>query len=108
MSPSLLLRQARHSAHMTQAELAARLGVSQPVVARLEGPSSNPTWDTLVRALRATGHDLVLTRRPAVKLDMDQLRERLAMTPAERLRTFERSQHDLERLKTSARRRGRA
>lgn len=85
---------------MTQNELAASMGVSQPVVARLEGPTANPTFATLERALRATGHTLKLARRPAelVDHDLDQLRERLAMTPNERLSVFTRSQQNLAGL----------
>jgi transcriptional regulator with XRE-family HTH domain len=92
---------------MTQAELALRLGITQPVVARLERQNANPTWETLVRALRATGHGLELTplSKSAAKLDLDQLRERLALSPGERLRTFQASQQSLERLKARARRR---
>jgi transcriptional regulator with XRE-family HTH domain len=100
-----LLREARRSAGLTQAQLAARLGSTQPVVARLERPDSNPTWRTLVRALHATGHDVKLVRRPAMgSLDLGQLRERLALTPAERLWLFERSQQRMLRLAARARR----
>ena len=108
MTSSQLVRQARRSAGLTQAELAVRLGVSQPVVARLEGWRSNPTWETLVRALRATGHEIELARRPppVVELDLGQLRERLALTPAERLRAFQRSQANLVHLRASAQPRG--
>ena len=65
MSASALIRQARAAAGLTQAELGARLGVSQPVIARLESATSNPTYATLERALRATGHGLALAGRPA-------------------------------------------
>jgi transcriptional regulator with XRE-family HTH domain len=94
---------------MTQAGLAARLGVSQPVIARLERPNANPTWETLVRALRATGHDVELTRRvaPVVEPDLAQLRERLALSPSERLHLFQGSQRGLLRLQANARRRTR-
>jgi transcriptional regulator with XRE-family HTH domain len=98
-----MLRHARLDAGLTQAALAARLGVSQPIVARLESSGANPTWDTLVRALRATGHDVRLTKRRAVALDEAQLRERLALAPAERLRTFQSSHENLERLRLTAR-----
>src|ERR1700737_4120004 len=107
MSPSALVRQARREAGLTQAELARRVGVSQPEIARLERGNSNPTWDTLVRALRATGHELELGGRPSpAGLDLGQLRERLALTPAERLRVFQASQRNLQRLRARARRRG--
>jgi transcriptional regulator with XRE-family HTH domain len=102
-----MLRHARLDAGLTQAALAARLGVSQPIVARLESSGANPTWATLVRALRATGHDVRLTKRPAVSVDEAQLRERLALAPAERLRTFQSSHENLERLRLTARKRPR-
>jgi transcriptional regulator with XRE-family HTH domain len=89
---------------MTQAELADRLGSAQSNVARLERADANPTWNTLIAALRVTGHDLELVPRRHPQLDLAQLRERLALTPAERLRAFERSQGSLLRLKRSARR----
>jgi len=37
---------------LSQAALARRLGVSQPVVARLEGGEHTPTWETLSRLAR--------------------------------------------------------
>jgi transcriptional regulator with XRE-family HTH domain len=106
MTPAALVRQARESAGLTQAELAERLGTTQPVVARLERRNSNPTWMTLVRALNATGHDLKLApRRPStVPLDIAQLRERLRLTPAERLQAFEESRRNIGRLQAKARR----
>jgi transcriptional regulator with XRE-family HTH domain len=107
MSPSTILRQARREAGLTQAELALRVGVSQPEIARVERGNANPTWDTIVRVLRATGQQLELRPRPAqVELDLGQLRERLALTPAERLRLFQSSQRNLQRLVSRARRRG--
>lgn len=91
---------------MTQAQLAQRLGTSQPAVARLERTDANPTWATLVRALRATGYDVRLMPLdpPRVELDLAQLRERLAMSPVDRLRTFQESQESLRRLAARARR----
>jgi transcriptional regulator with XRE-family HTH domain len=106
MTPATLVRHARESAGLTQAELAERLGTTQPVVARLERRGSNPTWMTLVRALNATGYELELTRRrpSPVPLDLDQLRERLRLSPAERLRAFEESRRNMSRLQAGARR----
>ena len=88
---------------MTQRQLAERLGTSQPVIARLERPRANPTWETFARALRATGHgvQLISLDSSPVPLDLGQLRERLAMTPAARLRTFQVSQESLARLRSS-------
>ena len=89
-NPSSLLRDARTSAGLTQAQLARRLGVSQAAVAKLERPGANPTIDTLEDALWATGHRLTLTapaRKPGV--DESLIRQHLELSPEERLRGLE-------------------
>ena len=48
-----MLKAARLDAGLTQAELAERLGASQPVVARLESGRANPRVATFERALVA-------------------------------------------------------
>ena len=60
MRPDLLIRDARRAAGLTQAELAARLGVSQSAVAKREREGANPTVQTLDRTLRAAGFRLQL------------------------------------------------
>jgi transcriptional regulator with XRE-family HTH domain len=103
VSAGSLLRAARRDAGLTQAQLAERLGWTQPAIARLERPGANPTVATLDRALRATGRRL--TSEPATPdVDETQLIERLRLTPAERLAVFERSQRNLRRLVAGARR----
>lgn len=85
-----LLRDARQRAGLTQAQLAARLGVSQAAVAKLERPGANPTVDTLDRALWATGHQLTFAahpRRPGV--DESLIRRQLELSPADRIRGIE-------------------
>ena len=104
MAASTLVRAARRRADLTQAQLAERAGLSQAEVARLERAGSNPTAATLERLLRATGHRLELRRLDAV--DETQLRERLELTPAERLAAFEASQRNLLSLTRGARRVG--
>ena len=104
MTAAALLRSARTSAGMTQAEVANRLGSAQPTVARLERADANPTWNTLMEALRVTGHDLKLVPRRPAQRDVGQLRERLALTPAQRLRAFARSQRNLLQMQATARR----
>jgi len=54
------LRQARRRAHLTQAALAAKAGVSQQQIARIESPDSNPTVETLEKVARALGARLRL------------------------------------------------
>ena len=46
---------ARQRAGLTQAQVAERMGVKQPVVAKLEGGKSNVSFDTLKRYAHATG-----------------------------------------------------
>jgi transcriptional regulator with XRE-family HTH domain len=103
MSPGLLLRSARLDAGLTQAQLGARLGLSQPAVARLERPEANPTVATLDRALRATGRRLTSELAPP-EIDETQIAERLRLSPAERLAAFQRSQRNLHALLRQARR----
>lgn len=107
MSAATLLREARNAAGLTQVELAARCALSQPVIARLERPGSNPTLASLERVLRGTGHQLQLVREPAPPVvDETQIAERLRLTPAQRLSAFNASQHNLLRLAAGARRVG--
>lgn len=54
----LELRWAREDAHLTQADLARSVGISQQQVAKLEGPDANPTLDTLQRVARGLGRQL--------------------------------------------------
>ena len=92
---------------MTQAELASRAGLSQSAVARLERGGSNPTIATLANVIAATGHRLTLSaavHRPS--FDEGQLRERLAMTPAQRLTNFTASSRNLRAMAQRARRVG--
>lgn len=100
-----MLREARRAAGLTQAALAERAGLTQSVVARMERPGSNPTVAVLERALHAAG--VTLDAVPLEQVDETQIIERLRLTPEERLRTFQRSQANLRRLVTGARRVGR-
>jgi transcriptional regulator with XRE-family HTH domain len=104
-SAAVLIRHARTQAGMTQAALAVRAGLSQSAVARLERGGSNPTIATLANVIAATGHRLTLgaaAHRPSY--DEGQLRERLAMTPAQRLANFTASSRSLRTMAERARR----
>lgn len=103
MSTTPLLRAARREAGLTQAQLAERLGWTQPAVARLERPGANPTVATLDRALRATGRRLT-SERALPEVDETQIVERLRLTPAERLTAFEQSHRNLRSLVAGAQR----
>jgi transcriptional regulator with XRE-family HTH domain len=59
------VRQLREARGLTQAELAHRMGTTQPFVARLEAGGAEPTLETLVRIARALDVQLVVDfRRP--------------------------------------------
>src|SRR5437764_190102 len=94
-----LMQEARERAGLTQRELAARVGTSQPAIAKLEQGTSNPTVDTLARCAAATGFVLRLELVPLppqdpvverYKQDVDRslLRENLRKPIDERLRTL--------------------
>jgi transcriptional regulator with XRE-family HTH domain len=106
MSSPTLLRAARRDAKLTQAELAGRLGTTQPVVARLERLDANPTLSTLERALDAAGYELELRAVPKRRATVDesQIRERLSWSPAERLAAHGVAQRNLGALLGGARR----
>ena len=85
-----LIRDARRAEGLTQAQLARRLGITQPSVARMEAAGDEVSVATLRRALDALGRSLVLRvpkRQPSY--DESLLRENLRLTPAKRLRVFD-------------------
>ena len=55
-----VVREARHRAGLTQAELAARAGTSQPAIARYERARGMPDLATLFRLVEACGLELRL------------------------------------------------
>ena len=58
--PGYLLRIARESAGLTQAQLAEQMGITQQAVARAERWASNPTIAFMRRWARACGRSLEL------------------------------------------------
>ena len=60
-----LLIEARTHSHLTQAELAEKMGTSQSTIARLESGKGKPTLATLKRLAQATGMRLKITLEPA-------------------------------------------
>lgn len=57
----LQVRALREAAGMSQAELASRMGTSQPAVARLESGGGTPKLETLNKAAAALGVRLVVS-----------------------------------------------
>jgi transcriptional regulator with XRE-family HTH domain len=100
MSPSILVRSARKSAGLTQAELAERAGVTQSVIARLERGGGNPTFLTLERVLHAAGHRLELSavHQGLRTVDETLIEQQLALSPAERIRALRSQTAFMQRL----------
>jgi transcriptional regulator with XRE-family HTH domain len=59
------IRTERERLGLTQAELADRIGSTQPAVARLEAGGVTPSLDTLGRVAEALGFELVVEFRPS-------------------------------------------
>jgi predicted transcriptional regulator len=66
---------------LSQRELAARTGVAQPTIARIETGVTDPRVETLDRLLRACGEGLTTARRRGAGVDRTQLRELLRLSP---------------------------
>ena len=65
-----LVRAARSSSGLNQAELARRAGTSQAAIARYETGAVSPSVSTLERVLRAAGMHLSLDAVPAIATDL--------------------------------------
>jgi transcriptional regulator with XRE-family HTH domain len=63
MEPAVLLKTVRRRRGLTQVQLAARAGTSQPVVSAYERGRRDPTFSTLRRLIEATGERLELGAR---------------------------------------------
>ena len=94
-----LIREARRLGGLTQADLARRLGTTQSAVSNWERGRDTPRVDTLARILEACGFEADMTFRRLDDVDRTQIRENLAMTPAERLESV----RNVSKLRAKAR-----
>ena len=79
------MREARRRAGMTQRQLAARAGISQPTIARIEAGDVRPAFGRILELVRAAGFDLDIH---VVPMDEDAVamgERNLRRTPGERL-----------------------
>lgn len=67
-----LLIEARTHSHLTQAELAEKMGTSQSAIARLESGKAKPTLATLRRLAKATGMRLKISLEPGSRPRKDR------------------------------------
>jgi len=70
---------------MSQRQLAAAAGMPQATVGRIEAGTVSPRADTVSQLLRATGHELAVEPRLGIGVDRSLIRDRLQLTPAERI-----------------------
>ncbi|MGQ0669381.1 MAG: helix-turn-helix transcriptional regulator [Actinomycetota bacterium] len=94
-----MVRSARHRAGFSQRALAARAGVSQSTIARIETGDIDPRARTVRSLLRACDYDLWVDRRLGRGVDRSQIQERLARTPRERLEDLVRAAAAVERIR---------
>ena len=80
-----LLRYARKRAGLSQRALAAKAGVEQPYVARIESSRTDPTVTSLSRLLRACETTLEAMPGSGEGIDRTGFRELLRLSPAQRL-----------------------
>ena len=88
ISPRTLVYTARMERGLSQRELARKAKTAQSVIARIELGETSPTWDTMIRLLRAAGHTLHahVERKPTVDSSvLDDVPRILRMTPQQRL-----------------------
>jgi transcriptional regulator with XRE-family HTH domain len=105
MDAAQTLRDARRQAGLTQRELARRAHAQQPTVARIESRAVVPRVDTLDRLLAACDLELATVPRPGAGVDRTQIKELLALSPADRLRLAALDGRNLDRLLAGAIRR---
>lgn len=93
-----IIREARRRAGLSQEELAERLGTTQSVITRWETGNRSPTFENLVRAVRACGLDIAFTLgRPDHDHDLF-IAENRRLRPAERLDQLTEQQAGLDDL----------
>lgn len=98
------LARARRAAGMSQRALAARAGVPQSTVGRIEAGLMDPRVSTLERLLRECNAELVVTPRPGEGIDRTQFRERFKLSPRERVEYTAQSARAMDEFRRRARR----
>lgn len=89
--PSMLVRELRLGAGLSQRALAQRAATSQPAIARYERGVATPSWETLQRLAEACGQRVrILAEALPDPHDVELAELLLRLTPNERLRTLRR------------------
>jgi transcriptional regulator with XRE-family HTH domain len=97
------LRNARRRSGLSQRALAARSGVAQPTIARIERGHDDPRIGTLERLLLACDHTIEVLPRAGSGIDRTEIRVLLALSPAQRLASLVDEAPVMDRLSLSRR-----
>jgi transcriptional regulator with XRE-family HTH domain len=98
-----MLRIARRRAGLTQRALAAKAGVPQPTISRIERDVVSPSVSTLEPLIRACGMELEVVERPGSGVDRTLIAEHLKLTPGQRARLAAKAANELSRIRRVAR-----
>ena len=99
-----MLREARHRATLTQRELAAKSGIPQETIARIERGRADPRVNTLDRLLTACEFGLEVMPRLGIGIDRTQIQALLQLSPSERLSVAVANDRHYVELRRSVRR----
>jgi len=80
-----MVREARRRSGLTQRALAAKAGIPQETIARIERGRADPRAATLDRLLEACGYGLESMPRLGIGVDRTQIHERLSVPMERRL-----------------------
>jgi transcriptional regulator with XRE-family HTH domain len=83
--PGRMVHEARRRADLTQRQLAAKAGIPQETIARIERGRVAPRVATLDRLLEACGYGLESMPRLGIGVDRTQIHALLRLSPSERL-----------------------
>ena len=86
MKAARAVRYARRRAGLTQRALAAKAGVPQPAIARIERGVVSPRLDTLLPLLEAAGFTLEVAPVIGQGVDRTLIRAALELSPEDRIR----------------------
>ena len=99
-----MLREARARARLTQRQLAAKSGIPQETIARIERGRVDPRVNTLDRLLAACEFGLEVMPRLGIGIDRTQIQALLRLSPSERLAVAVANDRHFVELRRSIRR----
>ena len=93
-----MVRDARSRAHLTQRQLAAKAGIPQETIARIERGRVDPRVTTLDRLLEACGYGLEVMPRLGIGVDRTQIAGSLELTHVRTTRRRDRERRPFRRI----------